>query len=320
MAQAGREQLFFKILVFLSALTAVIGIVNLANADAINLGDLGSPNYMQTIPGQAVAQMGTIPASTTAASGEYNKLDFTSSSGYDHNLTKIRTDIYHGDYWTRYDGIGFDCTYASDTDVAYFSVLNAVAVNNVYDNTYHVINQFGEAPFNILIQGQEAGAHSITGYFVKFDKDGIYLVNQFAVLDSIEYLYANSGQTIETKFDSSSGTVEVYIDGVDAGSFSGVPTGAGEYMTGIAAKHVSLQLSEIDGAFLVSTAASTDVWTAIWNLINGFNMAITQFLVLIGTMLGLTSNALVPFWLWGILVVPCLATLGLIYIQIARGD
>jgi hypothetical protein len=334
MPQTGREQLFMKILVFFAVITAITGVFNLCNANSLSLGDFGSSDYMQTIPGQSVPNLGVASTAVTSSGSTFGTQDYTTSTGYNHNITKVGSDLISGDTWTRSDGIGYESVYipASGLPLAFIDLAGASPINNVYDVTYHIQNQFGNEPFYTLISGSEVGGGQISGFYVGYDSNGIYAVNINDVynhLSSSSFPYASSGTTIQSLYDFQQGTVTIIIDGTTAGTLTGLSYGgtsagsgaasnSGVYYAGMAASHWGLQLSSVDGTFILSQPF--DFWSDMLSKINGLVIFGTQFLSLLGSMIGLTSNALVPFWLWAIIAIPCLATLVLIYIEIARGD
>jgi hypothetical protein len=312
----GREQLFLKIMVFFAVVTAFTAIINLASSGAVTLGDMGSGNYMQTLPGQVSPN---INPGESGNSIQGTIQDYTTSTGYNQNFTKISTEFIAGDTFIRYDGVGYLSVYTpiSDPKLAYLDLIGVTPVNNVYDVTYHVYDQFSDAPFYVLYSGAETGSGFVVGSFVKFDTSGISLVDNRAIgtiLQSIPYPYANSGQTIETKFNPVDHTLEVSIDGNDAGTFTSViGTGSvGLYNGGIAASKSGLQVHEIDSNFVIILSQQS-VDTNILSSIAGF-------FSMVGSMLGLTSNPLIPFWLWACMGIPCLSALVLIGIEVVRGD
>jgi hypothetical protein len=334
--QFGREQIFFRILVFFSIITALTGIINLTNTGVITLGDLGSGDYMQNIPGQAVPNVGVQSTSSSASAETFGPQDFTTTSGYNENLTKIGSNSFSGDYWTQYDGIGYQATY---TDIQYpgwatMELYGLSPTDNVYDVTYHVNNQFGNYPFYSLVKGSETGSNYMSGFYIKYDQSSVSIVHSAAVgtpLYSVTYAGANTASTVETVYDSEQGAVAVYVDGNFAATFSNVEYGgttlkngggaasnSGVFYCGLAASHWGLSVSGIDGTFVFEEPFS--FWGDIMDKINGLVVFAKQVIALASAFFGLTSNALVPFWLWAIIALPCIATLVLIYIQIARGD
>lgn len=328
---SGREGLFLKILVFFAVITAITGVFNLVNEGAISLGDFGSGDYMQTIPGQTVPNLG-VASSSTSPTATFGTQDYTTSTGYNPNITKVEGSILSGDTWTRSDGIGYESIYVPSSGIASLSVGGASPDNNAYDLTYHVFNQFANEPFYTLIAGAEVGSGTISGFYVKYDINGISIVHSNDVynnLDSLPYYHASTATTIETIYDYSKQTVTVILDGTNVGELShlsyngaspvsGAASNSGVFYAGMGASHWGVQLSSIDGTFAVDQPF--DFWSDMFSKINGLVIFGSQFLSLLGSMLGLTSNALVPFWLWAIIAIPCLATLVLIYIEIARGD
>jgi hypothetical protein len=309
-AQLGREQLFYRILVFFAVFTAFTGLLNLSQSGQITLGDLGN-GY---VPGQAAVDMTSI----SSASGT-TVIDqvYTSSTGYLPNLTIVATNAFSGDTWTRSDGVGYEVSYIPVTgnQQAYISVKGLKPENGIYDATYHIYNQFQDHPFYILLAGSSFSS-SVSGLYVKYDQQGVYLVNSFAkttIINSLQFQNANQGTTYRTVYNSATATVQIYIDGSYAGELkdnSASAGGIGDVQCGMAADYTGLQLSEIDGKFTIPLV--NDPITALLAPATAlFSMFLTVF--------GLTSNTAVPFWIWAIVGLPCIATLVLIYLELARG-
>ena len=323
METQGREQLFMKIIVFFSVVTALTGIINLANSGELKLGDLGSGDYMQVIPGQISPNInsGTTGGSTQIIQGTVQ--DYTITTGYDQNFTKISTEFLAGDTFLRSDGIGYVSIYTPILypQLAYLDLIGVTPTDNIYDVTYHVYNQFEDSPFYTLVGGSEIGNGFVSGFYVEYDLAGISAVHTNAIgnpMQFIAYPYASDGQTIETKFNPTDQTVEVYIDGNDAGTltdwnYNGVtPVGStSTYNGGVAASSPNFRVSEIDSNFQIIKQNPGEI-----DILGG----IAGFFSLIASMLGLTSNALVPFWLWAIIGIPCLATLVYMGAELIRGD
>jgi hypothetical protein len=335
-SQMGREQIFFKILVFFSIITAITGIFNLASTGVIDLGDLGSGDYMQNLPGQAVPNVGIQKTSSSESAESFGPQDFTTAGGFNQNITRVGTNTFSGDYFSRYDGIGYQATYVSPLypNWATINFAGLSPTNNVYDVTYHINNQFGNFPFYTLIYGSEVGGNLVSGFYIKYDQSSVSIVHSSAIdspIYSVPYGSANTASTVETVYDSEQGNVNVYVDGGLAATFSNVQYGgvsltgkggaasnSGVYYCGVAASHWGLSVSGVDGTFVLETPFS--FWGDFWDKVNGLVVLAQQVISLAAAFFGLTSNALVPFWLWAIIALPCIATLVLIYIQVARGD
>lgn len=316
-----REKLFLVILVFFAIITAITGAVNLINSGVITLGDFGSADYMQTIPGQVSPPIGGVGGTPGTTYATYGRQDYTSSSGFAPNITKISTSVVSGDTFTRSDGVGYSSSYIPLTSpLAYLSVVGASPTGTVYNIKYRVYNQFQSFPFYILISGSDVGSNQISGFFAKFDSNGIHAVHTTNLnnhLSTINYPYASGSQDIETRFDYTTNTVEILINGASVGTltnlnYGGVTPQSGAFNAGVAASHSMLQVSSIDGTFIGEIPNSVD-------LLSGLLTFATQLLSMVTIFFGLTSNPLVPFWLWAIIGIPCVATLYLIYVEIARG-
>jgi hypothetical protein len=338
MGTLGREELALRIFVLFSIITAITGAVNMMNDGTITIHDLGSGDYRQTIPGQA-SPMIYSPATTSmngAAAITATTLDFTSTAGFNPNFTKVATSLFSGDTFTRSDGIGYESSYtpAQYPNLAELDIKGTTPSNGVYNVVYHVYNQFSDYPFYTYVSVAETGNGFVSGKMIEYSPEGISLVDSNSIntkIDTVNVLYSNEGYTYETVFDSTTGNVDVYIDnsfiatlsdsslaGMGASSQSANPD-VGVYNAGIAASHNALSVSQIDGNFALTQSQLQDPLTTIANFLWSLLLLGYQFLAMIGAILGLSQNALIPFWAWAIIGLPCIAALLIIYIEIARG-
>ena len=346
MATMGREQIFYRILVLLIILTTITAILNLTSSGAVTLGDMGSSDYMQTLPGQAIPNVAGISSVgnsvSSIASTVYGTQDYTKTSGFEPNVTKVESLFISGPTWTRSDGVGYEWSYGN---FAQISLDGSTPSKGIYDNVYHINNQMQNYPIYILLYGAETGANTVSGFYVKYTQNDISIIHSYDPTNEIKSIpanYANTGSTYETVFDANNGIVDVYIDGNFVTEFSnivyyppsageliagntltltgvgGASGGSGVYYAGMAASN-DLSLSSVDGTFTLPNPP-TDVLTALFQLVNELISDAFEIATAVAVMLGLTSNPFVPFWLWAILAIPCLVTLGLIIVETIRGN
>lgn len=306
----GREQLFYRILLFFAVFTAFTGMLNLAQTGAITLGNFGN-EYM---PGQTAAQISLFTSSPPT-----NIQDYTTDSGYVHNMTVIESNIF-GDLWTRSDGVGYTsgATLLGDQAV-YLSLLSAVTQNGIYDNTYNIINNDPLTVIYTPLYASVDGAGFARGTFIRFDNNGVSLVDSTEYTfdtpySSITFPNANLGKALNVKYNPSTGSTQILIDGVNVGTVTAAAPP--DYLAvtshaGIAASEAGVVISSVTGSFqLIQTH----------NLITDTLAAGAAFVSMLAAIFGLTSNALVPFWAWAIIGLPCIATLALIYLELVRGN
>lgn len=311
MAQTmGREQLFYRILVFFAVFTAFTGLLNLAQTGQITLGSFGN-GY---VPGQAVPQIGLFTSTPPT-----NIQDYTTDTGYVHNMTVIETNLF-GDLWTRSDGVGYTSGSAFTSNQAvYLSILSAVTQNGIYDNTYNVINSDPQTVIYTPLYAAVDGSGFASGTFVRFDNNGISLVksNEYVFdtpFNSISFPSANMGRALNVKYNPSTGIAVVVIDGATGGSLTVPPPP--DYLSvrsyaGLATSKSGVVISSVTGSFQI---------LQLHNLITDTLAAVTEFVTMLGAIFGLSSSALVPFWVWAIIGLPCIATLTLISLELARGN
>ena len=327
---ADREHLFFKILVFFAAVTAITGIINLTNTGTVDLEDIGSSDYGQTIPGQVSPNIGSnqIIQST-------NIQDYQSATGWSDNFTKLSYQLIAGDEWTRSDMTGFSSQYTPELSFwgdtwAYLDLLGIIPDSTgLYTVNYDVSNSYSTQPYAVYVVAGDAGYWEASGIFLYFDQysitaqeyglDDLFSHAQIEGTETLDYGYASSVQAIKTVFDPRSDTVAVYADNQYVGTISNLGservTGNPGYFSnvifygGIAATGNGMQVHNVKSNFQLRSEEEANILSAI-----------AGFFSMIGILLGLTSNALVPFWIWAIIGIPCLATLALIGYEMARGN
>jgi hypothetical protein len=333
-----REQLFLYILIFFAATTAITGILNEAAAGTLtlaNVGSLASPG--STINGQMYPSIGA------SNSGNANLIyieDFTNSSGY--NTSVLNYGVLGGSIfnpWTQVDGVGYTLTGNLPLTSSHFWI-QGVQPNSagLYDVVYNVqdsvnanfdvdVNNFGTGDLQVQV--------TTTGLYVQF-VNGVYTGNAYQLLSG-SYYYPSTVTSIETIYSPSANTLTVNVNGgssttftvnlANAVNFPAQPSSLSSStgFAGITANANGFVVTNIIAPILLTTASANfhtgiPFIDAILAAGASIASAISQFGALMGTILGVGQNALVPFWLWAIFGIPCIATLILIGIEIARGD
>jgi len=342
MAIQAREQLFFKVVLFFALLTAVTGILNMAAAGTLTLGNLDSmSNPGASIPGQIFPNVSSSSTAgwgcTTVVAGN----DFTSSTGYNLSSVVQFGALPLGNPWTQENGVGYVLTgnwpYSSSQFVIAGVQPNA---NGVYDVTYN-INDSVNTQFYVDIAGnpsqnylQVAVTNSYVGIVnsynhyvsnpsqVFFQASGDYV----ATVTSIETIYNPSVPSLNVIITSGSGPSS-FSASTSAITFIGNPyssiyAGVQAWQNGFAVE----QINSAGGIITSSTQYVTPVVTgipfidAIIQAGGAILSSLGQFGALIATFLGLGTYSVVPFWLWAIFGLPCLAFIVIFGIEIARGD
>lgn len=326
MATQGREEMFQKIMVFFAVVTAITAIFNLAASGDITIGDFGS----DILPGQAIPniEVPNIPGYSTNLT--LTEQDYTASDGYDPNVTIIKGGWFAlGPYWTQADGIGMTCTnipILPPSTPAYLLIKGVLATDNIYSVTY-TMNAPGQE-FNTIIYRADP---QDPGLYIKFDNDGAHLFGTMFVIEDYYYPGANNARTIKTEFNTLQKYIDLWIDGnyvyrfdklkEDTKVIAKYPNtyyaGVTSYQTGVIVEKIEtkIQRNAPDPGLLYSLG-----FDGLWNLLSGSLNAVISFGSLIAVSLGMTSNPAVPFWLWAIIGLPCVATNILIYLEMIRGN
>jgi hypothetical protein len=351
MDQQGREQLFFKILVFFSVITAITGIFNLANAGTITLGDLGSGDYMQTIPGQATpgsfspGLSGYTEAANTANGTVITDIDFTTATSINSNVNTLI-----GGPWTLVSGQGVVLTglpfLSGVLNPSAVILRNAQSDGSVYSASVKVDNVYGD---DFYVFPRFVDGYSGSDLKVVFSYDGIHVKKFPLYLGFLEngddYFYpmqdaevtAAGGSTItsaltEAVSSQTSNTPDytavltITKDGTELFTvpvrsiLPGANINDQVRHGGAGSDKVGFVVMGFPNTNLLDTSASliSGSTSTVDQVLSAFAIA-EQLWTLLTTILGLTSNSLVPFWIWAIIAIPCITTLVFMYIEIARG-
>ena len=326
MATQGREEIFQKILVFFAVVTAITAIFNLAQSGDITMENFGS----DVLPGQAVPNIDVPDLPGYTSNSSLTEQDYTLTDGFDLNTTIIKGGWFAlGPYWTQSDGVGMTCTnipILPPSTPAFLLIKGVLPTDNVYSVTY-TTNSAG-LEFNTIIYRADP---QDPGLYIKFDSNGAHLFGTMFVIEDYYYPNANNARTIKTEFNTVQKYIDLWIDGTyvyrfeklkeDPKVISKYPNtfyaGVTSYQTGVIVEKIEtkIQRNSPDPGLLYSLG-----WDNLWNMFAGTLNAVVSFGSLIAVSLGMTSNPAVPFWLWAIVGLPCVATTILIYLEMIRGN
>jgi hypothetical protein len=310
-----------------------------------------------SIPGQISVQPGSgfgsyQEGANTAEGAIITDMDFTTLPTINQNVVSL-----FGGTWTLTNGRGLVLTslpfFTGLWEPSVVSLRNAMSVGNIYTMNVKVDNSISGGDF--YVYPRHVSGYSGSDLKVVFSSDGVHIKKfplYFGVADNgDDYFYPlpsaqntiPGGSTITTVLtevvSTQSSNVPDYTahltvskDGTtlftDQTVRSVMPgTSINDYLRHGAAGSDSLNFAVMgfssiqarDNSSLITSPGTTPTTGTPESLILAGINAIWQFLGLIGPILGLSNQSIVPFWLWAIVGLPCIATLILIYIEIARG-
>lgn len=325
-------KLFLGLLMFFGIWTGFVGIANMSASGEISMSDMSA--LAGPIPGQVSPNIGGI---NFGINNETNLQDFTLTEGYSSDITIVEMGIlgFFFPTWTQEDGVG----YVSQQDVLQTSILGSrpteiylrgsKPVNGVYVTAYNIANPNPSQEFYTQVYRLGSGA----GYYVRYNLDGIALYHISEVgygfditpVSTAAFPNANNGKEYRTEYNPGQGTVSVVIDGMNAGTLTGIPPiGASQYTSdtsfaGVATYHAGLIVQSIYGVFQTPLGKTTDIGTTIWNFFKTVWEALNAFWSLISAAIGLSSSPVVPAGVWAVVGLPCIATLIYLGLKLARG-
>jgi hypothetical protein len=347
----GREQTFFKILVFFAVVTVVTGILNGANSGLIDINALGNGNFDNNIALQTgIAPMGSsayTEGSNSAQGSTSTGIDLTSVSSINENLiTRI------GGPWTLYSGSGLILTGlpfgAGTLNPSVVVLRNVQTTSGVYSVTYKVSNPTG-ADFYIFPRFIDG--YSGSDLKVVFSSDGIHVKKfplAYGFFDNGDDYYTAipniqntqyTGSLITTTLTETVSTtitntpdytslLTVQKDGVTVinnlpvrSILPGANINDQVRHGGVGADELGFTAMGFENTHQTDTNASfiSGDSVTVSQVQNAWDIA-GMFLFGVSAIFGMTSSAVVPFWLWSIIAIPCITTLGFIYLELARGN
>lgn len=335
MASQGREEYFHKIMVFFAVITAITAIFNLAASGDITLGNFGSG----TLPGQVVVYGGGL-TTQVVLTGQ----NFTSLNGYNPNISVPTTSII-GSYgtWVQ-SSSGYTLTGSGFTGDPAITIGGVQNSNGIYDVTYTYTNPGGDFFITPRTIYSSSGI-SNSNIRVNFENDGIHvktfsgsptniLGELISIVYSPDYFFypmtgaddAVTGGTVRSVYNDNEKSLTLYQNGNYLFTVTGFndvkesDVALGVYYAGIGSNELNFAVISVLPAAGISPSSLNSFQAASSDLIGSIIDAGATFLNLIAVCSGLTSNALVPFWLWAIIAIPCIATLVLIYLEMLRGN
>lgn len=339
MGSYGREEVFMKILIFIAVVTAFTGIVNLANSGSVSLGNFGGG----TIPGQTTTGngLGYIEGSNSAQGTVVTDLDFTTASSLNSNIS---TEI--GGPWTLTYGTGLVLSGlpigSGIINPSAVIVRNGMINGQTYTTNAKVQNPSGS---DFYVFPRFIDGYSGSDLKVVFSFDGVH-VKKFPLYLGLfdngdDYFFPlpgaettiQGGSTITTELiETVSSQISNTPDYTSTLTVSkdGAPLFSTSVRSILAGANINDQVRH-GGAgadttgFIVMGFPNTPILDNSSVIISGStgsaaDKAAPNFLSVIATILGLTPDPLIPFWLWAAIFIPCISTLALIYFQMVRGN
>ena len=340
-----REELFFRVLIFFALFSAVAGILNVASSGSITINDMGlavSGGSQGAIPGQVVVVGGAtsayIEGADTAPGAVLGGIDFTTAPIINQNVTSLLKGT-----WTLVPGKGLVLTALNWWPTVFpqnvILIKNIQSTAGIYTVEYLVDNTESGGDFWVTPRWMQDAA-STQSLIVVFASDGVHIKNplSWGLMDAGDYYFyplpgasttIAGGSTITTQLTEvvSSGssvdytsTLIVSKDGAVLFTKNVVSIVQGPQVKiihgGAGSNNVNFVIKEITSPILDNSLQSLSGPTEWTN--NPLDI-LGNFLGLIGAILGLTNQSVVPFWLWCIVGLPCIAVLTLIGIEILRG-
>lgn len=337
----GREQLFHRILVFFAVFTAFTGIVNMCWAGTISLETLGSTTGV--VSGQAVVDTSAYQQSSTSQT--ISGIDFTSGTDY----SDFYTTYGYGTWSNTSSGLELinvgilnlisitpPCVILKNvvgsSDVYTVSYL----IDNVPDEDFYLFPRFyiGDSSLardDIRLKISQDGIHMQIWDTLGYWKDSYYYSYPSGNLQTT--ISGGSTYTLvfyetitdgEVSYDSH---IEFYKDGieyfyVDCLSISSNQFASGYTHAGAGSEHTGFIIKGFPSTTLSIRDTSTDTgstgidWLdAIISGISSVMSMVSSFFGSLGAILGIGQDALIPWWIWAIVAIPCIMTLGYMLIE-----
>jgi len=345
-----REELFFRILIFFAVITGISGVLNTAASGQVSLSTvagIASGGAQGAIPGQFIASGSSgvyIEGANTANGTVLTSLDYTTASAINQNVTTLI-----GGPWTLTNGQGLVLTglpfFPGTLNPSAVILRNAQSSGGIYTENVIVDNSMSGGDFYVFPRFIDG--YSGSDLKVVFAADGVHVKKfplNYGILDAgDDYFYPlpnarntlPGGSTIKTELTE---------------AVSSTPSNIPDYTAVLTVSKDGLQLFTINarsilpgnnindmvrhgGAgsdtinFVVKGFINTPILDTSSSIISGSVGgasldplgAFGGFLSLISGAMGLQNTAIVPFWFWAIVGLPCLTVLSLIGFEILRG-
>lgn len=353
MAQQGREELFLRILIFFAVFTGIIGVINLAASGAVTSATLSNAisggginnaiqGQMYSVNPQAPFKEGANTATGIAITG----IDFTTLPAIDINTTILSSGM-----WALVPGRGLvleAAPFLGATETVHLR--NVQSVGNVYTVNYLIDNSEAGGDWHIYPRSYFS---SLTVYDldVSFEQDGIHIKDllnpiNFIVPGGDIYFYPlpgardtiAGGSTITTTLTEipATQTVGMLQPNSQTSILSITKDGINLFTTKVAsAEPGTISNDDIrhggvgsnSGNFILKGIPSTNMLSTQDTVLSNTGgitptdplSAFGSFLSLVSAAMGIGGQGLIPIWLSAIILLPALAVLILIGIEILRG-
>ena len=352
MPMQSREELFLRIMIWFSVCTTITGLFNMAAAGAITLGSFA----VDTVPGQiTVGTSGTSGTSTGYGDGAnsaigttLNGIDFTTLTTLKQNVT-YTTGI---GTWTLVNGQGLTLTSSPLSLTNGVFVTNVMSVGNNYTVSTKINNNQAGGDFSIYARHFSRGYPDFPGASgnikLTFALDGIHLKkpdSPFGIDVGDDYFYPlsnarntiNGGSTITTVLTETPTTdpnnpltspLTVIVDGNTLFTTMAHSLYTTKFSNQVV-RHAGVESGS--QGFIVVGFPSTPIKDTSENTVSGPGAVgnesvvlnpfavLADMLSLVGTILGISNTAQVPFWLWAIITGCPIATLMYMNLELLRG-
>lgn len=344
----GREQLFHRILIFFAVFTAFVGLVNMASSDEITLEDMSAISG-GTIPGQVVVD--TSQFSSTGATTTVTGINLTSGVDY----SRAYTTYGYGTWENSSSGLKLvsvgilNGVAAFDPAVALNHVIPDSGTTDTYTVSYIIDNvpnkEFYIYPryvYNVIYDDRSSVR-------IRFASDGIHLQYYNSAYWADDYFLESAdaqqtipgGSTITTVFTDSTtendddnpqeseykSNLQVCKDGfcyfyIDVWSAQNTRYYSSFRHAAAASDDTGFIVKGFPDTTVTMTSSSDEVgltgisWLdAIIGGVSTIINVVSAFFGSLGAILGLEQDALIPFWIWAIVAIPCIVTLGYMFVE-----
>ena len=348
-------------MIYLAVITGITGFFNEANAGTINVGQMATLNFGDTVSGQISPNIGG-SSNAIGSQNIINTEDFTNASTWNTStVVAMNPLIVLYNPWTQQNGVGYVLTGTLGLgSTGHFGIEGVMQQGGVYDVVYQ-INNTGNYPFALDIsqaapntagysaqvqftQSQitlyqrplgsayQAGIFSTGGLGVNTLLESSNNYNLITGVTHVETIYNpvtelltvninggqnNGGTTVTATLDSSVGPAYKGTLPIPPTIFAGVECAN----NGFTVQKINSQIQTVQTTTngVIPGVTGIPFVDAIIAAAGSLISVIAQWGALIGVFFGLSTNSVVPFWLWACTGVPCISTLFLMGLELFRG-